>query len=64
MGGTLVTGGVGSYSGTLGAALIISSIGQILQFLGVNIWYHYIIKGVLLASVAGLQLYIAGIRKR
>jgi ribose/xylose/arabinose/galactoside ABC-type transport system permease subunit len=57
MGGTLVTGGVGGYSGTLGAALIISSLGQLLQFLGVNIWYQYIIKGVLLASVAGLQLY-------
>lgn len=63
MGGTLVTGGVGGYSGTLGAALIISSIGQILQFLGVNIWYHFIIKGVLLACVAGLQLYFAGVRR-
>jgi ribose transport system permease protein len=63
MGGTPVTGGVGGYSGTLGAALIISSIGQILQFLGVDIWYHFIIKGVLLASVAGLQLYFTRIRK-
>jgi ribose transport system permease protein len=59
MGGTLVTGGVGGYSGTLGAALIISSIGRILQFLGINIWYHFIVKGVLLASVAGFQLYFA-----
>lgn len=60
MGGTLVTGGVGGYSGTLGAALIISSIGRILQFLGINIWYHFIVKGVLLASVAGIQIYFAG----
>lgn len=58
MGGTLVTGGVGGYSGTLAAALIISSIGRILQFLGITIWYHFIVKGVLLASVAGIQLYI------
>jgi ribose transport system permease protein len=58
MGGTLVTGGVGGYSGTLAAALIISSIGRILQFLGITIWYHFIVKGVLLASVAGVQLYI------
>lgn len=57
MGGTLVTGGVGTYSGTLGAALIISSIGQILQFLGVDIWYQFILKGILLAGVVGLQLY-------
>ncbi len=62
MGGTLVSGGVGGYSGTLGAVLIIASIGRILQFLGINIWYHFIAKGLLLASVAGLQLYF--IRKR
>lgn len=62
MGGTLVSGGVGGYSGTLGAVLIIASVGRILQFLGINIWYHFIVKGVLLASVAGLQLYF--IRKR
>lgn len=62
MGGTLVSGGVGGYAGTLGAVLIIASIGRILQFLGINIWYHFIVKGALLASVAGLQLYF--IRKR
>jgi len=58
MGGTLVTGGIGGYSGTLAASLIIASIGRILQFLGITIWYHFIVKGVLLASVAGIQLYI------
>jgi ribose transport system permease protein len=64
MGGTLVTGGVGGYGGTLGAALIISSIGRILQFLGINIWYHFIVKGVLLASVAGIQLYFVSKARR
>jgi ribose transport system permease protein len=59
MGGTLVTGGVGGYGGTLGAALIISCLGRILQFLGINIWNQFIVKGALLASVAGLQLYLA-----
>lgn len=54
-----MTGGVGGYAGTLGAALLISSIGQILQFLGVNIWWQYIIKGTLLVSVAGIQLFVA-----
>jgi len=60
MGGTLVTGGVGSYRGTIASALIIASIGQILQFLGITIWYHFIVKGFLLAGVAGIQLFIVG----
>ncbi len=63
MGGTLVTGGVGGFAGTIGAVLLISSIGQILQFLGVNIWWQYIIKGTLLVSVAGIQLYVAKKRR-
>jgi ribose transport system permease protein len=62
MGGTLVTGGVGGYLGTLGAALIISSLGRILQFLGINIWNQFIVKGALLAGVAGLQIFFT--RKR
>lgn len=58
MGGTLVTGGVGSYRGTIASALIIASIGHILQFLGITIWYHFIVKGLLLAGVAGIQLFM------
>jgi ribose transport system permease protein len=58
MGGTLVTGGVGCYRGTVASALIIASIGHILQFLGITIWYHFIVKGLLLAGVAGIQLLI------
>jgi len=60
MGGTLVTGGVGCYRGTVASALIIASIGHILQFLGITIWYHFIVKGLLLAGVAGIQLLIVG----
>ncbi|MBW2059336.1 MAG: ABC transporter permease [Deltaproteobacteria bacterium] len=58
MGGTLVTGGIGGYRGTIASALIIASIGHILQFLGITIWYHFIVKGLLLAGVAGIQLFI------
>ena len=58
MGGTLVTGGIGGYRGTIASALIIASIGHILQFLGITIWYHFIVKGLLLAGVAGFQLFI------
>ena len=64
MGGTLVTGGVGGYLGTLGAALIISSLGRILQFLGINIWNQFIVKGALLASVAGLQIFFTRKRRK
>jgi ribose transport system permease protein len=58
MGGTLVTGGVGGYRGTIASALIIASIGHILQFLGITIWYHFIVKGLLLGGVAGIQLLV------
>jgi ribose/xylose/arabinose/galactoside ABC-type transport system permease subunit len=59
MGGALITGGVGNYRNSLAAALLIVSIISILQFLQVNIWYQFAIKGVLLISVAGAQLTIA-----
>mgnify|MGYP000061761724 CR=1 FL=1 len=62
MGGTLVTGGIGGYKGTFGSTLIIASLSSILQFMGITIWYHFIIKGLLLAGVVGIQLYI--IRRR
>lgn len=58
MGGTLVTGGIGNYKNTLAAALLTSSLIAILQFIQVNIWYQYVIKGLLLLGVAGSQLLI------
>ncbi|MCD6535664.1 MAG: ABC transporter permease [Thaumarchaeota archaeon] len=58
MGGTLVTGGIGNYRNSLAAALLIASISRILQFLEVSIWYQFVIKGLLLLSVAGAQLII------
>jgi ribose/xylose/arabinose/galactoside ABC-type transport system permease subunit len=58
MGGTLVTGGIGNYKNSLAAALLISSLTTILQFMQVNIWYQYVIKGLLLLGVAGGQLLI------
>ena len=64
MGGTLVTGGVGGYRGTIASALIIASIGHILQFLGITIWYHFIVKGLLLAGVAGIQLFMVSRERR
>lgn len=62
MGGTLVVGGVGNYRNSLAAALIIASISRILQFLGVSIWYQFVIKGLLLLGVASAQLISVKIR--
>ncbi|MEA4970072.1 MAG: ABC transporter permease [Candidatus Pelethousia sp.] len=55
MGGTLVSGGVGGFSGTVATSLIISSLVYVLQFMNVSSWYQYIIKGLLLLLVSGLQ---------
>ena len=58
MGGTMVTGGIGGFTGTLAAALIIASLVHILQFMDISSWYHFIVKGVLLVMVAGIQISI------
>lgn len=58
MGGTLVSGGVGGFSGTVSSALIISSLVYMLQFMDVSTWYQYIIKGLLLLIVTGAQILV------
>lgn len=60
MGGTLISGGAGGYKGTIGAALIIASLSHILNLMGVLIWYHYIVRGILLAGVVAAQQMVAG----
>lgn len=63
MGGTLVSGGVGSFSGTVASSLIIASLVYMLQFVGVSSWYQFIIKGMLLVLVTGLQVIGNGKRR-
>lgn len=58
MGGTMVTGGVGGFSGTLASCLIIASLVYILQLLGVSSWYQFIVKGALLVVVASIHIII------
>lgn len=58
MGGTMITGGIGGFSGTLAAALIVASLVHMLQFMEVSSWYQFIVKGVLLVVVAGIQISI------
>lgn len=64
MGGTLVSGGVGEFSGTIAAALIIASLVNIIQFINISSWYHYIIKGVILVMVSGIQIYFLNKRRK
>lgn len=56
LGGTAITGGVGSVTGTLGAVLVIASLGSFFNLVGVNTWYQNIFLGALLIIVAGRQL--------
>ncbi len=58
MGGTLISGGVGGYKGTWGAVFIVASLSHILNLIGVPIWYHYVLRGVLLASIVGIQQFV------
>lgn len=64
MGGTLVTGGIGDFTGTIAASLIIASLVSIIQFLDISSWYQYIVKGVILVLVSGIQIYFYNKRRK
>ncbi len=64
MGGTLVSGGVGGYSGTISSSLIIASLVYILQFFEISSWYQFIIKGLLLLIVTGIQILLQNRRSK
>jgi len=51
IGGTILSGGRGDFKGTIGAVLILSSLGRIFNMTGVDIWWTYVIKGLLLFVV-------------
>ncbi|MCD6535670.1 MAG: ABC transporter permease [Thaumarchaeota archaeon] len=55
LGGTPITGGSGRFINTVGAAMVVSTIDRILNQLGVNIWWSWIIKGVLLAAIIAIS---------
>ncbi len=55
LGGTPITGGSGRFINTVGAAMVVSTIDRILNQLGVNIWWSWIIKGVLLALIIAIS---------
>ena len=63
MGGTLVTGGVGDYAGTFAASLIIASLVHVLGYMNVSVWHRFIVKGLLLVSIVGIQQLIILIKR-
>ena len=56
MGGTILAGGRGDYKGTIGAVLILTSLSRIFNLAGVNIWYTYVAKGLLLLIVIAIRM--------
>jgi ribose transport system permease protein len=53
VGGTALTGGVGSIIGTVAGFLIVSLLNNIFNLVGVNTFYQWIIRGIIiLAAVA------------
>ena len=59
MGGTSISGGKGTFRNTVGAAFLIASLGSFCNLLGINPWYTWVIKGLLIFIVV-----LAGVLKR
>jgi len=57
MGGTILSGGRGDYKGTIGAVLILTSLVRIFNLIGINIWYTYIAKGLLLLMIVAIRMF-------
>ena len=57
LGGTSVAGGTGKFINTVFAALVLGSASSFLFFQGVNDYYRFIINGLILIIVVGIQQY-------
>jgi len=55
IGGTSVSGGEGSVVGTLVGVLILSIIGNMFNLLGVQVYIQYLVKGVIILVVVGID---------
>jgi ribose transport system permease protein len=59
LGGTAISGGIGSMIAVSGAALFLTQLGQMLKMLGLSSALQYIIEGVAIGfgmALAGLNL--------
>ncbi|MFC2822259.1 MAG: ABC transporter permease subunit [Sphaerochaeta sp.] len=61
IGGVSTTGGIGTVSGILVGVLVFELLKIVLQFLGVNPYYNYIVQGVVIVVAVALDIrkYIA-----
>lgn len=57
IGGTSVTGGEGSVVGTLVGVLILTVINNMFNLLGIQVHVQYVIKGVIILTVVGIDAY-------
>ncbi|MGL1890806.1 MAG: ABC transporter permease [Spirochaetaceae bacterium] len=55
IGGTSVSGGEGSVVGTLVGVLILSIIGNMFNLLGVQVYIQYLVKGLIILVVVGID---------
>ena len=61
IGGVSTTGGKGTVSGILFGVLVFELLKIVLQFLGVNPYYNYVVQGVVIVVAVALDIrkYIA-----
>jgi methyl-galactoside transport system permease protein len=56
IGGVSTTGGIGTVSGVLVGVLVFELLKIVLQFLGVNPYYNYIVQGIVIVVAVALDL--------
>ena len=61
IGGVSTTGGIGTIGGVLVGVLVYEFLKIVLQFLGVNPYYNYMVQGIVIVTAVALDIrkYIA-----
>ena len=61
IGGVSTTGGIGTIGGVLVGVLVFEFLKIVLQFLGVNPYYNYMVQGIVIVTAVALDIrkYIA-----
>lgn len=57
LGGVSVRGGSGKISGCVAGLLIIAILGNGMQLAGLNVYYQYVIKGIIMLATIGVDTY-------
>ena len=56
IGGVSTTGGIGTVPGVLVGVLVFELLKIVLQFLGVNPYYNYIVQGIVIVTAVALDI--------